>query len=268
MKEEKNINPTVLLPPPPSRRTFLLTLAGGAASLLIGCLETDFGQLAARFISQDQLREFGLQTWNRIRSQFPISRNRGLQKRLQGIGERMVQAAGASSEKWEFEVFQSPQINAFVVPGGKVGFFEGMFGAVKNDAQIASVLGHEIGHLKAHHPEERLATAFAKQIGIAVVLAALRAGDVDYANEITALLGVGVEYGLIRPYSRSQEYEADHLGAVFMAKAGYPPAEAVSFWLNMMALSKGRPKPPQFLSTHPSDEKRITALRKALQGLG
>ena len=210
----------------------------------------------------------GLQTWERIRGQFPPSRNGALQRRLQVVGSRVVRAAQGNPEEWEFVVFRGDQINAFAVPGGKVGFFEGLFAAAKNDAQIGAVLGHEIGHLNAKHPEERIIAAFAKQVGITVVLAALRAGDVNYANEIAGLLGVGLEYGLIRPYSRRQELEADRLGVEYLARAGYPAGEAVTFWSNMMALSQSRPQPPAILSTHPSDEKRIEALRQVLGEVG
>jgi predicted Zn-dependent protease len=251
-----------------SRRGFLLTLAAGAGSLLAGCSGEDVRQAAAKLIPPETLREMGLQTWKRIRDQFPLSRHASLQRRLQGIGARVVRAAQDQPEAWEFTVFQGDQINAFAVPGGKVGFFEGMFAATKNDAQIGAVLGHEIGHLNAKHPEERIVASFAKQIGIAVVLAALRAGDVDYANEIAGLLGAGVEYGIIRPYSRRQELEADRLGVEYLARAGYPAEEAVAFWTHMMVLGRSRPQPPAFLSTHPSDEKRIEALRQVLGEVG
>jgi predicted Zn-dependent protease len=247
-----------------SRRTFLLVLAGGSFSLLSGCSREDFRQATAKLIPPETLREMGLQTWERVRGQFPPSRNHTLQRRLQGIGTRVVRAARWKPEDWEFAVFRGDQINAFVVPGGKVGFFEGMFTATRNDAQIGAVLGHEIGHLNAKHPEERIIAAFAKQIGIAVVLAALRAGDVDYANEIAGLLGAGVEYGIIRPYSRRQELEADQMGVEYLTQAGYPGEEAVAFWTNMMALGRSRPQPPAVLSTHPSDDKRIEALRQVL----
>ena len=245
-----------------------MTLAGGAGSLLVGCSREDVRQAALEAIPQETLREMGLQTWERIRGQFPPSRNGALLRRLRAIGVRMVLAARGNPEEWEFAVFVGGQINAFAVPGGKVGFFEGLFAAAKNDAQIGAVLGHEIGHLNAKHPEERIIAAFAKQVGITVVLAALRAGDVNYANEIAGLLGVGLEYGLIRPYSRRQELEADRLGVEYLARAGYPAEEAVAFWTHMMALSQSRPQPPAILSTHPSDEKRIEALRQVLGEAG
>jgi predicted Zn-dependent protease len=231
------------------------------------CSREDVHQAAAKLIPQETLREVGLQTWGRFREGFPLSRNAGLQRRLQAIGTRVVRAAKGKPEEWEFAVFRGDMINAFAVPGGKVGFFEGLFAAAKNDAQIGAVLGHEIGHLNAKHPEERIMAGLAKQVGLTVLLAALQAGDVNYANEIAGLLGVGLEYGIIRPYSRRQELEADRLGVDYLARAGYPAGEAVAFWTNMMALSRSRPQPPAILSTHPSDEKRITALREALAGL-
>jgi predicted Zn-dependent protease len=251
-----------------SRRGFLLTLAGAAGSLLAGCSREDVHQAAAKLIPQETLREMGLQTWDRFRGRFPPSRNSALQRRLQAIGTRVVRAAQGNPEEWEFAVFRGDPINAFSVPGGKVGFFEGLFAATQNDGQLGAVLGHEIGHLNAKHPEERIIAAFAKQVGITVVLAALRAGDVNYANEIAGLLGVGLEYGIIRPYSRRQELEADRLGVGYLAQAGYPAEEAVAFWSNMMALGRNRPQPPAILSTHPSDEKRIETLRKLLGEVG
>jgi predicted Zn-dependent protease len=257
-----------IIVPNVSRRAFLLTLAGGIASLLVGCSREDVHKAAAKLIPQETLREMGLATWERFRGQFPPSRNGALQRRLQTIGTRVVRAAKENPEEWEFAVFRGDMINAFAVPGGKVGFFEGLFAAAKNDAQIGAVLGHEIGHLNAKHPEERIVAAFAKQVGIAVVAAALQAGDVNYANEIAGLLGVGLEYGVIRPYSRRQELEADRLGVEYLARAGYPAEEAVAFWTNMMALGRSRSQPPAILSTHPSDEKRIEALKQVLGASG
>ncbi|MGE5239694.1 MAG: M48 family metallopeptidase [Chloroflexota bacterium] len=248
-----------------SRRLFLLACVCSSAAFLLGCEEGDIRKAAVKLVPQEELREMGIETWRRIRSQTRPSRDAALQKKLQTIGGRMVKASSASGGDWEFVVFRGNQINAFVVPGNKVGFFEGMFAAARNDSQIAAVLGHEIGHINAQHPAERIAAAFAKQVGLTIVLAALRAGDVQYANEIAGLLGAGLEYGVILPYSRRQEQEADRLGLEYMARAGYAPGEAVTFWQNMMAINSDRPRPLPFLSTHPSDEERIAALREVVQ---
>lgn len=250
-----------------SRREFLLTCAAGGAALLFGCGEADLRKAAVKLVPEDQLRELGLETWRRILSGNRPSKNAALQHTLRSVGARMVRASASSPDDWEFVVLQGGQVNAFAVPGNKVGFFEGMFAVTQNDSQVAAVLGHEIGHINAQHPAERVAAAFAKQVGLTVVLAALRAGDVQYANEIASLLGAGIEYGVVLPYSRRQEYEADRLGVGYMKAAGYAPAEAVSFWQRMMAINRERPKPLDFLSTHPSDEKRMAELSEVVRHL-
>ncbi len=248
-----------------SRRLFLLACVCNSTAFLLGCEEGDIRKAAVKLVPEEELRQMGIETWRRIRSQTQPSRDVTLQKKLQTIGERIAKASSSPGGDWEFVVFRGDQINAFVVPGNKVGFFEGMFAAARNDSQIAAVLGHEIGHINAQHHAERVATAFAKQVGVTVVLAALRAGDVQYANEIAGLLGAGLEYGVILPYSRRQEHEADRLGVEYMVRAGYAAGEAVAFWHNMMAINRDRPRPLPFLSTHPSDQERIAALREVVQ---
>ena len=140
-------------------------------------------------------------------------------------------------------------------------FYEGIFAAMDNDDQVATVMGHEIGHIEADHARERIGTEMATQLGQQALAWAMQMGQVSFANEIAAVLGLGVQYGIILPYSRSQEYEADKLGVQYMAQAGYAPDEAVSFWQNMTAASAGQSKPPAFLSTHPSDDARVAELK-------
>lgn len=243
-----------------SRRRLLAALGILLASPLAGCDGQDPGTLAAKLISPEQMREIGEQTWRQILAQFPLSPNPVLQRRLQEIGRRVVAASNPGDRAWQFVVFRDEQINAFAVPGGKVGFFEGMFVAASNDAQIAAVLGHEVGHINAQHAAQRLVVAYAKQMGMAAILAALEAGDVAFSRQIAAVLGAGVEYGLVMPFSRQQEMEADRLGVAYMAKTGFPPREAVAFWKTMIRLSGGRARPLEFLSTHPASEKRMAAL--------
>jgi predicted Zn-dependent protease len=253
--------------PDPGRRSVLAALAAAAGFVLIGCDEGDITKVALKLVSPEQLREMGEATWRHMRSQFAVSTDAALQARLRSIGERVVRASNPQERRWEFLVFRSDEINAFALPGGKVGFFEGMFTAARNDAQIAAILGHEVGHINAHHAAQRLAADLAKRVGINALLLALQVGDVAYANEIAAVLGAGVEYGLVLPYSRQQEYEADALGVEYMVRAGYPPKEAVAFWLGLMELNRNRPRPLEFLSTHPSDEKRIQELRARVPNL-
>ena len=246
----------------PDRRSVLVSLVAGTASVAIPVPASAFwDQLSSFLVSDDQIRAMGLATWNQIQTDLPPSKDKALQERLERIGRRVVGASGTRQQDWEFLVFESDQVNAFAVPGGKVGFYEGIFAAMDNDDQVATVMGHEIGHIEAEHVRERIGTEMATQLGQQALAWALQAGQVSFANEIAAVLGLGVQYGVILPYSRSQEYEADRLGVQYMAQAGYAPDEAVSFWRNMIAASAGTSKPPAFLSTHPSDDARVAELK-------
>jgi predicted Zn-dependent protease len=154
-------------------------------------------------------------------------------------------------------VFEGEQANAFALPGGYVGVYAGMLDIAANEAQLATVLGHEIGHVNARHGAEH-----------AIMLALLLAlGDVRIPPDLLVVLGgSAAELGIVRPFSRAQELEADALGLEFMAQAGYKPTEAVAFWQRMQQLS-GNGGPPPFLATHPSNAKRIEELLERLPEL-
>ncbi len=245
------------------RRTVLVGLVSAAGTVVVGCSADQLGTMPLMLVSPEQERQLGLETWERIRSENTASSNTELQKRLEAIGSRVVQASDSPEQSWEFLVFKSDQINAFAVPGGKVGFYEGIFNVMANDDQVATVMGHEVGHINARHGAQRIGASAAAQIGLQAIGAALQVGNVGYANEIAGLLGAGVQYGVILPYSRKHEYEADRLGVGYMAQAGYSPNEALAFWQNMTKLQGGQ-KPPEFMSTHPSDTARIAALQDLL----
>lgn len=247
-----------------ARREALLLLVGATGTMVVGCSPQQSGQALASFVSPAEERQLGEQAFENIKKEERISGNAAMQQRLRSVGRRIVEASGSSIPpgQWEFVVFADDQLNAFALPGGHVGFYEGIFGLFRNDAQLAAVLGHEVGHVTARHAAQRIGASQASQLGMTALQVALGAGDVAFANELAALLGAGVQYGVILPYSRAQELEADRLGLRFMAKAGYDPAEALDFWQKMSAA--GGAKPPPFLSTHPSDAQRIARLREAL----
>lgn len=158
---------------------------------------------------------------------------------------------------WEFNVVESSEINAWCMPGGKVAVFTGILPVANTDAALATVMGHEIAHAIARHAEERYSqTMGAQAIGSVV-------GAVTKSEGIQQLYGVGGQLALLK-YGRSQESEADHLGLIFMAMAGYDPSAAISFWERMASTKKGSGAPPEFLSTHPSDATRIADIRKLL----
>ncbi len=204
-----------------------------------------------------------LQTWDRIKEEQPRSNDQAMQRRVDAIAQRIVKGAGVGQEPWEVVVFAGDQVNAFALPGRRIGVYEGLVELAENDAQIAAVIGHEVGHVTNEHSQERFGAAKAANIGVNAVNAALQAGNVGYANQIAAVLGAGAQYGVILPYGRAQELEADRIGLMTMARAGYDPREAIAFWRNMRQ-QKGGKTPPEFASTHPSDDRRIQQLESML----
>jgi predicted Zn-dependent protease len=237
-----------------ARRQALVLLAGAAAPLT-GC---------ASLVPEEQERRLGEQAFGEMRQEMPRSENAGYQLVLERVGERIVRASDADipPERWDFVVFESDQLNAFALPGGNVGVFEGMMRLVDSDDELAAVVGHEVGHVLARHAAQRIGTQQISRLGIGVFAAALGAGGYADPRTAQALLGAGAQYGILLPFSRRQELEADQIGVVLMARAGYDPEAAIDFWRKMQAAGGG--KPPAFLSTHPADEDRIARLREHL----
>jgi predicted Zn-dependent protease len=242
-----------------SRRSFLGWLGAAATLPLAGC--DDFA-LPFDIVGDDQVARLGLESWRQIRSQVPLSENPRYQSALAQIGGRLLGAAGQSPAEWEMRVFAGDSVNAFALPGRKIGVFEGMFGVAGSEGQLAAVVGHEIGHHLADHAKERLNVAALKQLGLDVVQVALDLGEVAYSREIAAALGLGVEIGFALPYSRGHELEADRLGLDLMKTAGYDRREAVALWRRMEREGEGR---LAFLSTHPAPGARAEALRKIIE---
>ncbi|MEJ5994218.1 M48 family metallopeptidase [Pedobacter sp. Du54] len=175
-----------------------------------------------------------------------------------GYGEQI------KNYRWEFNLIQSSEINAWCMPGGKVAVYTGILPVTKDDAGLATVMGHEIAHAIAQHSVERASTMLKAQLGGAVVGVATSGRSEATQNTVNQLFGIGAQAGYILPNSRNQELEADRLGLSFMAMAGYNPQTAVAFWQRMAAASEGSSKPPEFLSTHPADDTRIARIQRAL----
>ncbi len=168
-----------------------------------------------------------------------------------------------SNFAWEFNLVKDTTANAFCMPGGKVVVFEGILPITKNEVGLAVVLGHEIAHAVAKHANERLSQQMLVQYGASLTDALLANKPAATRSTIDMLYGLGSQYGVMLPYSRKQEYEADHLGLIFLAMAGYDPNEAVTFWQRMETASAGK-SVPEFLSTHPSDVNRIEKIKEYL----
>jgi predicted Zn-dependent protease len=165
--------------------------------------------------------------------------------------------------QWEFNLIDDPSINAWCMPGGRVAFYTGILPICQNESGIAVVMGHEIAHAVANHSSERMSQELIVQMGGTALATLLQEKPQQTQQLALTVFGVGSQVGAILPYSRKHEYEADKLGLIFMAMAGYNPNEAPKFWERMQALSGGG-APPEFLSTHPSDEKRINELKAVM----
>lgn len=178
------------------------------------------------------------------------------------VGQRIAAAANRPDYQWEFNVIDAPQVaNASVLPGGKVLVYSGLFAVAQDTAGLASVLGHEVGHAIARHGGERMSQGTLVQLGQLAVGTAVAFSDNTPAAKqgIMAAFGLGAQYGVMLPFSRSQESEADHIGLILMAKAGYDPEAALKLWQRFAAQGGGAP--PEFLSTHPSYSTRQETIR-------
>ena len=163
---------------------------------------------------------------------------------------------------WEFNLVENKEANAWCMPGGKVMVYSGILPLAQNESGLAVIMGHEIAHAVAKHSNERMSQALVSQLGGQVLAQALKQKPQQTQQIWMTLFGVGVQLGAVLPYNRLQEGEADRLGLIFMAMAGYDPRTAIGFWQRMS--QKAGPKPPEFLSTHPTDKKRITKIIAAM----
>jgi predicted Zn-dependent protease len=193
---------------------------------------------------------------------------------VKNVGRRIANAVeqylvqngmGAETEKysWEFNLVEDDQINAWCMPGGKVVVYTGILPVAQDDAGLAVVMGHEIAHAVAEHGNERMSHGLAVQMGGTALSVALSSQPAETQLLWMSVFGVGAQYGFMMPYSRLHESEADELGLVFMAMAGYDPNAAVGFW-QRMSEQKGGGAPPEFLSTHPSDQTRIQDIKELI----
>jgi predicted Zn-dependent protease len=187
-------------------------------------------------------------------------------RKIQGAVEQYFAQQGKSDRlrgyDWEFNLVEDSAVNAWCMPGGKVVVYTGLLPVSKDEAGLAVVMGHEIAHAVANHGNERMSQGLVTQLGGMALAKALETKKEETRNLFLTAFGVGATVGVLLPYSRTQESEADHLGLIFMAMAGYNPNDAVAFWERMAAGKSGAP--PEFLSTHPSDQTRIRKIREAI----
>ena len=250
------------------RQVWFLLMLAVVWAVLSGCATTPYtGRKQVIMVSQEQELALGFQAFKQIRSKSRPAQDPALQARVQKVGERIARVADRPEFKWEFVVFEDDKnANAFCLPGGKVGIYTGLFKYIKSDDDLATVISHEAAHALARHAGERLSQGKLAQIGgtaLGVGLAALGVGGTASQVAMTGY-GLGTQVGVLLPYSRLQEAEADRIGLILMAKAGYDPESAVHFWERFATGKKDKAQVPQFLSTHPSDDTRIEKMRTYL----
>ena len=199
----------------------------------------------------------GVAAFDQVKSKTRVSGDVSTNAYVKCVAGRItaeINPAQAGARNWEVQVFMSDDVNAFALPGGKIGVYTGLLRVAKTQDQLAAVIGHEVAHVLAHHANERVSTAYTAEAALTAVSAS---GMVS--PQLMSLMGLGTQVGVLLPFSRTQESEADLLGLDLMARAGFDPRQSIALWQNMGASRKSG-APPEFLSTHPSDATRMSKL--------
>lgn len=240
--------------------------AGAALALLLialsGCSTVPYTNRSQFMVmSESDDLKLGAAAYQQVLKKERIVHDPQITAPVQAVGRRIAAAADKPDYQWEFTVIDDPkQANAFCLPGGKVAVYTGIFPIAKDEAGLATVIGHEVAHALARHGAERVSTSMALQAaGTAVAIAAGGQGAATQ-QAIMGAYGLGAQYGVALPFGRSQESEADRIGLILMAKAGYDPEAALGLWQRMEANSGGK-GPPEWLSTHPSESTRQQDIR-------
>ena len=242
-----------------SMRSQVVCLVAFLAVVIVSCGTTPYtGRSQMLLLSNGQEAQLGLQSYQQTLSGAALSRNQAWTAMVKNAGARIAAAAADDMPyafTWEFNLIADQTVNAFCLPGGKVAFYEGIMPVCQDEAGVAVVMGHEIAHAIARHGNERVSQNMLAEVGKEGAALLLGAEDAATRQSISAALGVGV----LLPFSRKHESEADHIGLILMAKAGYDPRVAPGFWTRMGRLGSGQ-RPPEFLSTHPHPETRVPQL--------
>ncbi|WP_346776923.1 M48 family metallopeptidase [Thalassotalea sp. G2M2-11] len=230
-----------------------------------GCTKSSTGRNQITLFSSDELNQMGVTSFEELKQKEKISTDAKTNQFVQCVASAVTQNVPKSvhSGDWEVVVFDSKQANAFALPGGKIGVYTGILSVTENQDQLAAIIGHEVAHVIEQHSNERLSSNQLTQIGAAAGSAILAAQGVEN-KETWMMAGLAIaKYGFLMPYSRMHESEADIVGQDLMAKSGFQPQAAIDLWHNMAKQSNGAP--PEFLSTHPSNQTRINDLTQHLK---
>ena len=234
-------------------------LWASAALCSAACATSPTGRKQLIVVPDQQMDAMGVQAFQELKQQEPVSKDPAANTYVRCVSQAILDASKQQlpGGNWEIVVFDSAQVNAFALPGGKIGVYTGMIAFAENAEQLAAVVGHEVGHVIARHGAERMSEALAATGALSAL--DMWKGGGESKNLVVAALGLGFDLGVAKPHSRTQESESDSIGLLLMAKAGFNPQQAVVLW-QQMARRGGAP--PEFLSTHPSPDKRAAALQK------
>jgi predicted Zn-dependent protease len=233
-------------------KKLLFTIAMG--SILTACATSPTGRNQLIFLPDSQMNQMGLQAFDQLKKDKPVNKDGQFNQTAQCIVSEITRGMG---QNWEVVVFEDKTLNAFALPGAKIGVHTGMMQLVDNQDQLAAVLGHEVGHVLARHSNERASQETLVQQGMGLI----QQTSLGQNGLAIGLLGLGAQYGVLMPYSRTHESEADMIGVDLMAKAGFNPEESVKLWQKMAQASQGN-QPSEFMSTHPAHATRIQQLQE------
>jgi predicted Zn-dependent protease len=241
-------------------------LIAACLALVTGCSTVPVtGRSQLNLMSPGDEAKMGLTSFDAMKKEVPLSQDVFAKALVQKVGQRIAKVAGPDmpNAQWEFVVFESKEANAFCLPGGKVGVYTGILPITKDEAGLATVLGHEIAHAVARHGGERMSEAMVIQTGGSLLGVGLSGSDPRLQSAAMLAYGLGSKVGAELPHSRAQESEADHIGLIYMARAGYDPEQAVKFWERFAAFNQQQgAETVWFLRTHPLDEDRIKQLKQ------
>ena len=241
-------------------QTTYLVLIFTLVLFISSCTTSPTGRSQLHLISAEQMDKMGVAAFEDLKKKTPQSKNENTNRYVRCIVNAITREVGLNTQ-WEVVVFQDKAVNAFALPGGKIGMYTGMVNLTKNQHQLATVIAHEVAHVIAEHANARISASYVTSASLKLVEVISGATTPD-KKRLVGLLGVGAQYGVLMPYGRAQESEADILGLDYMAMAGFNPRESILLWRIMS--KQGGAQPPEFLSTHPANQLRINDLNSRM----
>ena len=225
-------------------------------AFISSCATSPTGRPQLHLIPDEQMNQMGIAAYEELKKKTPQSNDTSKKRYVACVADAITHEVNLNTQ-WEVTVFKDKAVNAFALPGGKIGVYTGLLQVTENQSQLAAVIAHEVAHVIAEHANARVSASYATGASLKLV-EVITGATTPGKQRLFGLLGVGAQYGVLMPYGRDQESEADLLGLDYMAIAGFDPRESVVLWRNMS--KQGGAQPPEILSTHPADQSRIRDL--------